>query len=75
MIPGISTGGGGLSADMGSSASNQGGTNALGGFSFGNYNPPSVPTFGFQSGSGGSGFMTAAVIVGVGLLAYVAIKK
>lgn len=38
-IPGISTGGGDINADWGATATNTGGTNALGGFSFGNYNP------------------------------------
>jgi hypothetical protein len=74
MIPGISTGGGGLSADWGATANNAGGTNSLGGFSFGDYNPPSVPVFGVSSG-GSSGLMTAAVVVGVGLLVYMVIKK
>ena len=39
MIPGINSGGGAITPDLGSSASNQGGTNSLGGFSFGNYSP------------------------------------
>ncbi|RCX07050.1 LPXTG cell wall anchor domain-containing protein [Marinomonas foliarum] len=34
----LSTGGGDVSADLGATATNTGGTNALGGFSFGSYN-------------------------------------
>ncbi|WP_394183369.1 hypothetical protein [Marinomonas posidonica] len=37
-IPGISSGGGDISPDLSATATNTGGTNSLGGFSFGNYN-------------------------------------
>jgi len=36
-IPGIDSGGGNINPDLGSSASNKGGDNSLGGFQFGNY--------------------------------------
>ncbi|RDL43715.1 hypothetical protein DN730_13290 [Marinomonas piezotolerans] len=36
-IPGISSGGGDISPDLSATATNTGGTNALGGFAFGNY--------------------------------------
>lgn len=36
-IPGISSGGGDINPDLSATATNTGGTNSLGGFSFGNY--------------------------------------
>lgn len=42
MIPTSAMSGQGNSVDLGSTASNQGGTNTVGGTVFGNYNPPST---------------------------------
>lgn len=37
MIPNISSGGGDIAPDLSATANNKGGTNSLGGFTFGNY--------------------------------------
>lgn len=74
MIPGISTGGGGFAADWGSTASNQGGTNSLGGFSFGDYNPPPAVKAASASSLGVPLLIGGGVLV-VGLLLVLAVKK
>lgn len=75
MIPGINTGGGGLSADWGSEASNQGGATTVGGVGFGDYNPPAA----VQQAAAGNGLGVPLMIGGgvlvVGLLLVLAVKK
>ncbi|WP_417842144.1 hypothetical protein [Terasakiella sp.] len=54
-IPGLSSGGGDINPDLSSTASNKGGNNSLGGFSFGNYT--AAPNY--------TPFVIGAVILGV----------
>lgn len=76
MIPGISTGGGGFSADLGGGPSSAGaGDNSAGGNTTWNFAPPSYQVQAQSSQAMGQQWQTVAIVGGVILAAWLFTRK